>query len=238
MNIDIQRSSDRGTTRTNWLNSRHSFSFGNYFNPARMGFGLLKVLNDDIIEPGGGFPTHHHDNMEIVTIVLEGALQHKDSSGGEGVIKPGEVQAMSAGRGIYHSEFNASDKEPVHLLQIWVGTAQQDLKPGYGQKKARNSMTIPVAGGADRRSEGAVSPGLHINQDAQFYLGELEKGIETEHEVETGKGSYVFVISGSIEMARQQLGEGDAAGITDTRTFPIKALEDSRILVIDVPMDN
>lgn len=227
MNIDIQRSSERGRTKTNWLTSYHSFSFGNYFNPARMNFGLLRVLNDDIIEPGGGFPTHHHDNMEIVTIVLEGALQHKDSSGGEGIINPGEVQAMSAGRGIYHSEFNASDKEPVHLLQIWVDTASE-VKAGYSQKKIRKSLTMPIV-------DGEGHGGLKINQDAQFYLGELDG--EIKHEIPAGKGSYVFIIKGSVEISRHTLRQGDAAGITDGKEFNIRALEDSEVLIIDVPMD-
>jgi len=215
-------------TRTTWLNSRHSFSFGNYFNPARMGFGLLKVLNDDVIEPGSGFPTHHHDNMEIVTIVLEGALHHKDSSGGEGVIKPGEVQAMSAGHGIYHSEFNDSDK-PVHLLQIWVDTAGE-TKPGYEQQsfKIKKNVMSEIVGGS----------GLKINQDASFHLGELEKGASPEHHVRQGQGAYVFVINGSVEIAKRQLDECDAAGITDAKSFTIKALKGSKVLVINVPMEN
>ncbi|KHO48326.1 MAG: Pirin-like protein [archaeon GW2011_AR5] len=239
MNIDIQKSADRGMTRTTWLNSRHSFSFGNYFNPARMGFGKLRVLNDDVIEPGSGFPTHHHDNMEIVTIVLEGALHHKDSSGGEGVIKPGEVQAMSAGHGIYHSEFNNSDK-PVRLLQIWVDTAEEGIKPGYEQKQFKlkdNVLTEIVGAKLDGRSESVISPWLKIHQDASFHLGKLEKSASLEHQVSHGHGAYVFVISGSIEIAKRQLEECDAAEITDTKSFTIKALKDSKVLVINVPME-
>lgn len=227
MNIDIQRSQDRGATKTTWLNSRHSFSFGNYFNPARMGFGLLRVLNEDVIEPGGGFPTHHHDNMEIVTIVIEGALHHKDSAGGEGVIRPGEVQVMSAGHGIYHSEFNNSDKERVHLLQVWIDTAGE-IKPRYEQKSFRLGKNV--------LNQIVGSGGLKINQDASFHIGEIEKNTEAEHSISHGQGAYVFVISGSIEISRQQIRQGDAAGITDAKTFGIKAVEDSKVLVINVPI--
>ena len=190
-----------------------------------MGFGLLRVLNDDIIEPGTGFPTHHHDNMEIVTIVLSGALEHKDSTGGEGVIKSGEVQRMSAGRGIYHSEANPF-KEPVHLLQIWVETASE-VAPSYEQKpvKIPTNTLAEVVGGK----------GLKINQDASFLLGKLEEGKEVEHAVRGG--AYVFVISGKIQIGPYELAEGDAAGVTDARSVKIVAKEDSKILVIEVPME-
>lgn len=227
MNIDVQHSQDRGMTKTNWLNSRHSFSFGNYMNPARMGFGLLRVLNDDTIEAGSGFPTHHHDNMEIVTIVLEGELRHKDSTGGEGVIKAGEVQRMSAGRGIYHSEFNPAQKR-LHLLQIWIETASE-VEPGYEQAAAklkRNELTEIVG-----------SNSMRIYQDASLHLGKLGRNIEVEHNVKPDHGSYVFMINGSIEISKHIIKEGDAAGITDARTFKIKSLDNSEILVIDVPMD-
>ena len=197
-------------------------------NPARMGFGLLRVLNDDIIEPGAGFPTHHHDNMEIVTIVLEGTLHHKDSTGGEGTINTGEIQGMSAGSGIYHSEFNASDKERVHLLQIWVETAGE-VKAGYAQKsiKIKRNELVPVVG----------KGGLSINQQATFLLAELGRGVEVAHNIAQGHGAYVFIIDGSAQIANQTLKEADAAGVTDTTKFSIKAVDDCKVLVIDVPME-
>ena len=228
MQIDIQRSSERGATKTSWLNSRHSFSFANYLNPARMGFGLLRVLNEDVIEPGGGFPTHHHDNMEIITIVLEGMLQHKDSTGNEGTIREDEVQHMSAGRGIYHSEFNTSDKKPVKLLQIWIEAKQQDIKSFYQQKhaKLKKNALVEVIG----------KNSMQINQDAALLIGELGKNVEVSHNIAPDQGAYVFVISGEIDIGRYKLSKGDAASITDTKLFSLKAANDCKVLVIDVPM--
>ena len=228
MQVDIQRSSERGATKTSWLNSRHSFSFANYLNPARMGFGLLRALNEDVIEPGGGFPTHHHDNMEIITIVLEGTLQHKDSAGTEGTIREGEVQHMSAGRGIYHSEFNTSQQR-LHLLQVWIEAKQQDIKSFYQQKrtKLKKNALVEVAG----------KNSMQINQDAALLIGELSKNVEVFHNIAQDQGAYVFVISGEIDIGRYKLSKGDAASITDTKLFSLKAADDCKVLVIDVPME-
>ncbi|MBI4174106.1 MAG: pirin family protein [Candidatus Aenigmarchaeota archaeon] len=227
--MDIQRSNERGMTKTTWLTSYHSFSFGNYMNPARMNFGLLRVLNDDIIAPDGGFPTHHHDNMEIVTIVLSGSLHHKDSTGGEGIITAGEVQRMSAGRGIYHSEANASQKEPVRLLQIWIDTAEQDIAPSYEQKKFRilkNVVNTLVGKNA-----------LRIKQDASVRVVDLEKDREVDHDIGSGKGVYLQMTGGQVQLGSARLSAGDGAGITEAKRIEIRALEDSKFIIIEVPTD-
>lgn len=229
MNIDIQRASERGRTKTTWLTSYHSFSFGNYMNPSRMEFGKLRVLNDDIIEPGGGFPTHRHENMEIVTIVLEGSLHHKDSTGGEGLLRVGEVQAMSAGRGIFHSEANASEKEKVRLYQIWIGTAEEDEPASYEQKKFRilkNVINTVIGKGA-----------LRIKQDASVHVVDLEKDREVDHEIPAGKGVYLQMTGGQVQLGSARLSAGDGAGITEAKRIEIRALEDSKFILIEVPMD-
>lgn len=229
MQIEIYKSSDRGTTKTNWLHSRHSFSFGNYLG--RENFGALRVLNEDIIEPSSGFPMHHHDNMEIVTIVLEGFLKHKDTMGNQEIIKEGEIQRMSAGRGLYHSEM-ASDKR-VHLLQIWVEPKEHDIKPNYEVKKAKtekNMLTVVVS---PVKNESTA----YIHQDSIFLLGNLDKNISVTHNPKQEHSTYVFVISGKISIQNKILWKGDAAAITDTRTFTISALEDSKVLVIEVPTE-
>src|SRR3989344_3753779 len=171
MKIKIQHSSERGSTELGWLHSRHSFSFGNYYNPRRMNFGFLRVLNDDIVEPGKGFGMHFHDNMEIISIVLEGALEHKDSMGNHGVIKAGEVQRISAGTGISHSEFNHSYKEKVHFLQVWIEPKETSLRPNYEQKRfdlKNNKLTTIVSGSKNKNT-------TYINQDAYFLIGNFDK---------------------------------------------------------------
>ena len=171
MGISIYPADERGTTELGWLHSRHGFSFGNYYNSKRMGFGLLKVFNDDIVEPGKGFGAHFHDNMEIVSIVLEGALEHKDSMGNHGIIKSGEIQRISAGTGISHSEFNHSGKDRVHFLQIWVIPKETGIKPSYEQKSSelkKNKFIDAVSGGKNKDS-------IYMHQDANFSLGNFDK---------------------------------------------------------------
>src|SRR3989344_1316758 len=231
MLVNIQRSSERGTTKTTWLDGRHSFSFGSYWNPNQMHFGLLRVLNDDWIEPGTGFGMHPHDNMEIVTIVLEGALQHTDTMGNSEAVNVGEIQRMSAGRGVRHSETNPSKRDKVHLLQIWIDPKNIDIDPTYEQRKItliKNSMTTVVS------NDGPV----FINQDAFFVLGQLEGGKEISYKpTKRENGVYIFVISGNVGIQHHSLKEGDAAGITDPEEIKIKAVEDSYLLVIEVPME-
>src|SRR6185436_7525858 len=164
--IDIRRSQDRGIGRNGWLTTRHTFSFANYYDPAHMGFRSLRVINEDTVAPGKGFGAHRHENMEIVSIVMEGALAHRDSTGGEGVLRRGEVQRMSAGTGVVHSEFNGSDKEPVHFFQIWLMPKEDGIKPGYEQKMFDEKFRLVAS---PDRADGALA----IHQDARVYRGTL-----------------------------------------------------------------
>ncbi|MBC7828908.1 MAG: pirin family protein [Chitinophagaceae bacterium] len=236
MKTVIHPASERGGADFGWLNARHSFSFGQWYDPAKSHFGALRVLNDDIIKGGGGFPAHAHENMEIVTIPLQGALAHKDSTGGEGAIRSGDIQIMSAGAGIKHSEFNASQTEKINLLQVWVFPKLENIKPRYDQK------TFAMA---DRQNtwQVVVSPdesdALWINQDAQFALTNLEAGKEISYNVKfKGNGVYIFVIEGAITINNQELGKRDAAGVSDADGFSVHALEASQLLAIEVPMIN
>lgn len=226
----------RGKSELGWLHSRFSFSFANYYNPENMGFGLLRVLNDDTVEPGTGFGTHPHDNMEIITIILDGALEHKDSMGTGSVIKNGEVQVMSAGTGITHSEINASQDEKVSLLQLWIFPKERNIKPRYDQKNfpledRKNELKTVVSGLGNKET-------LYIHQDAAITLGHIEKGKElTYKNIKPGNGYYLFVINGYINLLNEELKERDAMGITDTAEFSVKAVEESRFVIIEVPMN-
>jgi redox-sensitive bicupin YhaK (pirin superfamily) len=231
----LHLSETRGRADHGWLKSRHTFSFAGYFNPARMNFGVLRVLNDDVILGGNGFGTHPHEDMEIISIPLGGALKHQDSEGNSGVIRHGEVQVMSAGTGIAHSEFNGSETEKAELLQIWVLPRKLDLAPRYDQKKFE---------GTDRKNKFqlVVSPdaregSLMIHQDAFFSLADLEEGHAlTYKRQKDGNGIYVFLIDGELEVAGEDLRPRDAIGIENTTEVAIRAKADSQILVIEVPM--
>jgi quercetin 2,3-dioxygenase len=226
--IQIHKAEERGMSKESWLESRHSFSFNHWHRLDRMGFGALRVLNDDIIAPGEGFDTHSHQNMEIVTIVLNGALKHKDSTGGHGLITPGEVQRMSAGTGVLHSEFNASNTDPVELLQIWILPKQDGIPPSYEQKRfdfKDNRLQCVVDG---ERKDGA----LYIHRSATLSLGKLTRGTVLEHPLQK-KGAYVFLISGMLEVEGRTLSPKDAAAITDARKITLKAHEPSHVLVIE-----
>lgn len=235
MNKTIHKGDSRGYFDHGWLKTYHTFSFAGYYDPERVRFGLLRVLNDDIIEPGMGFGTHPHDNMEIVTIPLKGELAHKDSMGTKQTIKPGEIQAMSAGSGLTHSEFNNSDTEEINLLQIWVFPKERDIEPRYEQKvfsteDRKNKFQTVVS---PERTNGA----MWINQNAYFSLSELDKGKELDYEIKhKGNGAYIFVIEGSIETGGETLNRRDGIGTDEIDEINIKALEDSEILLIDVPM--
>jgi len=228
--IEIHKSEERGSFDHGWLKTKHSFSFADYYNQKRMNFGALRVLNEDVIAPGAGFPTHAHANMEIVTIVLDGVLEHRDSSGGHGLIKPGDVQRMSAGRGVRHSEFNASKEYPVHLLQIWIDTRHPNIQPSYEQKNFlwQKGLLKIVSG-----EKGGNT--LYINQDAAFYIGSIDK--EITQSVDKEKGVFVFVISGKITLEGNDLETGDAAGITGASRIKIKPEKKSQVLIIEVPMN-
>ncbi len=232
----IHKADSRGFADHGWLKSYHTFSFANYYNPERTHFGLLRVLNDDIVEQGMGFGTHPHDNMEIVTIPIKGELAHKDSTGNKEVIHPNEVQIMSAGSGLTHSEFNNSQTDIVNLLQIWVFPKEKNIKPRYQQRifdpsERRNKLQTII-------SPVKSDETLWINQNAYFTLGSLEKGINESYKIKSnGNGIYIFVIKGEIKVDDEQLLERDAMGIQDTDSVKIVADEDSEILVIEVPMN-
>jgi redox-sensitive bicupin YhaK (pirin superfamily) len=236
MKTVFHSSNERGHADHGWLNAKHSFSFASYHDPSKVHFGLLRVLNDDIVAPGKGFGMHPHDNMEIVTIPLSGTLEHRDSMGNIGVIKPNEIQAMSAGSGLMHSEYNHSKTEPINLLQIWVFPKERNITPRYDQKtfsaadKEGKFKTIV----APVRSEDV----MWINQDAYFSLGKFSTASKEEYKLQhPGNGAYVFVIEGGASINGQKLGKRDAIGVWDTEKFQIDIEAGSEILVIDVPMN-
>jgi redox-sensitive bicupin YhaK (pirin superfamily) len=229
------RANDRGTADYGWLKPNYYFSFSKYHNPDKVQFGLLRVLNDDFIAGGGKFQTHPHDNMEIITIPLSGALQHKDSTGGEGIIKAGDVQIMSAGTGVQHSEANASQTEAVTLFQIWVYPKERNISPRYDQqtfneKDRLNNWQIVVS---PIKEDGA----LWINQDARFSLTKLEAGKHLNYKNGfSGNGVFLVVINGLVDVNEINLEKRDAIGISGTDSFKITALDDSALLAIEVPM--
>ncbi len=235
MNTVFHKNDSRGRAYHGWLLSYHTFSFADYFRPDRMNFGALRVLNDDTIDGGQGFMTHPHKNMEIVTIPLEGALQHKDSTGREAIIRKGEVQIMSAGTGIAHSEVNASQKDPVSLLQIWVLPKEMNIAPRYDQKvfdleKRRNRFQTVVS---PHEEEGA----LWINQDAAFSLAQLDAGKSLKYETKfPGNGVYFFVISGEATIQGKEVKARDGLGVSDVKSILIEASKDLELLAIEVPM--
>lgn len=236
MNKIIHKARDRGKAEFGWLHSRHSFSFGHYYDPEKVNFGLLRVLNDDIVEPGAGFGTHPHDNMEIISIVLEGELAHKDSMGSRSVIYQGDVQVMSAGTGITHSEFNNSKDNKVKFLQIWIIPNKHGIKPRYEQTK------IPVEEIENRILTIVTNDGnngtLMINQEAAISLGKLNAGNSTNYKtIYNGNGIYIFNLNGELNITGDIFKERDAIGINDTDDIQIKAEKDSRFIVIEVPMN-
>lgn len=231
----IHRAESRGHADHGWLNAHHSFSFAGYYNPEKIRFGLLRVLNDDIVQPAMGFGTHPHDNMEIVTIPLKGELAHKDSTGSKGVIKPGEIQIMSAGSGLTHSEFNNSETELVNLLQIWVFPKVKNIQPRYDQKffppESRLNRILNVV--SPEENNGA----LWINQDAYFSLLTLEEGKSEKYLVNRkGNGVYIFLIDGELNAEGEVLKRRDAIGIEDAESINVTALTKSEVLFIEVPM--
>ncbi len=226
-------SESRGLADHGWLKSRHTFSFAEYYDPKRMGFGALRVINDDAVAAAKGFGSHPHRDMEIISIPLSGTLKHRDSEGNSGLIKKGEVQIMSAGTGIFHSEHNASDTEEVRFLQIWVMPRKMGITPRYDQKTYElkdNELTLVVSpeGGA-----GAVG----INQDAYFSMGKFSAGNSFTYNVkQSGNGVFVFVLSGSLNVNGQELRTRDGIGIADTETLKLNTTTDTEVLLMEVPM--
>lgn len=231
--LTLRSANDRGRANFGWLDSRHTFSFGEYHDPAHMGFGPLRVINDDRVAGGGGFPTHPHRDMEIVSYVLSGALAHKDSIGTGSVIKPGDVQRMSAGTGIAHSEFNASTTDPVHFLQIWFIPEKRGLAPGYEQKnfdaESKRDQLRLVASPEGR--DGSVT----IRTDAALYVSLLGEGAKVSHGIAAGRGAWLQVARGSVAVGDVTLAEGDGLQVTDETQIEIvgKAAE-SEILLFDL----
>lgn len=227
-------SAQRFTADHGWLKSRFSFSFAEYMDPSNVSFGHLRVFNDDIVQPEGGFGTHPHRDMEIVTYVIDGALEHQDSMGNKGIIRAGEIQRMTAGTGVLHSEYNASDKEPVHFLQIWVFPREKGLPPSWEQKKVevlnRPNQWTPLVSG------GNLADTLHIHQDAIFQATVLEAGHELEYGLPESNKAHLFVIDGSVELnGEYTMKAGDAARITDTELLQLKATDNTHMLIIDMP---
>lgn len=234
MKTVYHKADSRGHANHGWLNSFHTFSFANYQNPERMNFGVLRVLNDDTVSQGMGFGTHPHRDMEIISIPLEGDLRHGDNMGNSGIIKKGDIQVMSAGTGIMHSEENAGEV-PVKLLQIWVIPNKMGVTPRYDQmsieeNSVQNDFQQVLSPNAD-------DAGVWIHQDAWFNLAKFDKGFSKEYKIhQSGNGVYVFVIKGKAKIGDQILNERDALGVWDTESFVLEAEENAEILLMEIPM--
>ncbi len=231
--ITLRPHDRRGHADHGWLNSWHSFSFADYYDPNEMGFGVLRVINDDTVAPGGGFPTHGHQDMEIVSYVLDGALQHRDSLGNGSVIRPGDVQRMSAGRGIRHSEFNGSDAVPVHFLQIWLLPVERGIAPSYEQKHfapedKRDRLRLVAS--SDGRG-GSVT----LHQDASLYAGLLGPGANVVFDLPPGRKAYLHLARGKMRLNGQPLVSGDGAKIADETRLELIGEDEAEVLLFDLP---
>ena len=234
MKTVLHKADTRGHANHGWLNSHHTFSFANYYNPERTNFGVLRVLNDDVVAPGRGFGTHPHDNMEIISIPLSGNLEHKDSMGNKAVIKQGDVQVMSAGTGVYHSEYNESKKDEVQFLQIWMFPNKKDVNPRYDQ------ISLPTH--ESNKLTQILSPnpedeGVWVHQNAWFHLGQFDTDTDLTYTIkDSDNGVYAFVLEGNISINGQLLEKRDGFGVWATDDISVKAKADSRVLLMDVPM--
>jgi len=231
--IAYRKSSERGHAEHGWLDSFHSFSFADYYDPAHMGFGPLRVINEDRVKPGMGFGTHGHRDMEIVSYVLDGELSHKDNMGNGSVIEPGDVQRMSAGRGVMHSEFNPSADKPVHFLQIWIEPNVTGIRPSYEQKRvdaaAKRGRLVPIATPEGR--DGSVT----IHQDATIFATLLDGAERVTHEVAAGRRAYVHVARGSVAVNGERLGPGDAVKLDGGARIALSDGDDAEVLLFDLP---
>ncbi len=230
--MQIRRASERGHADHGWLNSFHTFSFADYYDAAHMGFRALRVINDDRVAPGRGFGTHPHSDMEIISYVLEGALEHKDSMGTGSIIRPGDVQRMSAGTGVRHSEHNASPTEPVHFLQIWLLPERRGLKPSYEQRSfpaAERQGKLRVVAARDGR-DGAVT----VHQDVVLLAGLLAPGERTSYTLAPGRHGWLHVARGSVKVNGEQLGTGDAAAFSAAGTLDLEGAKDAELLLFDL----
>ena len=234
-NIEIRRANERGRTQIGWLDSAHSFSFGQYFDPNRVGYRSLRVINDDRVAPGAGFGEHGHDNMEIITWVLDGSLRHGDSLENSRTLIPGEVQVMTAGSGIRHSEFNGSSTDESHFIQIWITPKSRDIEPRYDQRaidpQARHNRFAPIASGlAAHEAEGA----LPIHQDAAVLVADIEAGASATHPISEGRAAYVHIATGTAEIAGQTLSAGDAAVIESAGVIEVKGIDQAQVILFDL----
>jgi redox-sensitive bicupin YhaK (pirin superfamily) len=231
--LRLRRSEDRGHIDHGWLNARHSFSFGNYHDPDHMGFRVLRVINEDVIAPGQGFGTHPHRDMEILTYVIEGALEHKDNLGNGSVIRPGDVQWMSAGTGVRHSEFNPSPDEPTHLLQIWILPDREGRRPDYAEmhftaEERRDKLRLVASGDG-------VDGSLRWGQDVRLYASLLSAGGTVTLELGTDRHAWVQVVRGDLDLGGQVIRGGDGAAVSNESKLLFKAVGDSEFLVFDLP---
>jgi quercetin 2,3-dioxygenase len=227
--IEIRPSEERGHNKLSWLDSRFTFSFDQYYDPEHTQFRSLRVINEDIVAPGGGFPTHPHRDMEILTWILEGAIEHRDNTGGRGVIRPGELQHMTAGRGVLHSEFNPSSRDPAHLLQIWILPERRGLDPGYEQL----SFSDTDLRGKFNLVAGPQAP-VTIHQDANLYIARLDKGAEAKQSLATGRHAWVQVARGAVWLNGTELKAGDGAAISDETEVRVESREPSEVLLFDL----
>jgi hypothetical protein len=226
--MTIRLGNERGHFNHGWLDTYHTFSFADYHDPDHMGFRALRVINEDRVAPGQGFGEHPHRDMEIITYVLSGALAHKDSSGGEGVLRPGEVQHMTAGAGIRHSEFNSSKTEPVHLLQIWLLPEKKGLRPGYSQKRFEIDGLRLVA------SHDGRDGSLPVHQDVDLFAARLPADKEVKHALAAGRHGWIQLASGSVTLNGKELQAGDGAAVSDERELAIRANEPAEFLLFDL----
>ncbi len=230
--LNLRRSEDRGTANFGWLDSKHTFSFGHYCDPAHMGVGPLRVINEDRVRPGAGFDPHGHQNMEIISYVLDGALEHKDSIGNGSIIRPGDVQRMTAGTGIRHSEYNHSQTDPVHFLQIWILPEAEGLTPGYEQKHFNPDHAqgqLQLVASRDGRAGS-----LTVHQDTDLYVTRLAKGDSVSHQIAAERVVWLQVASGAVELNGTLLRSGDGASVSDTESLQITGQSDAHVLIFDM----
>lgn len=229
--MNIRKANERGHANHGWLDTYHTFSFADYYDPQWMGFRTLRVINDDIVMPGMGFGTHPHRDMEIITYVLSGALQHKDSMGNGSIIKPGEVQYMSAGTGVQHSEFNPKNDEAVHLLQIWIVPDERGVKPHYQEKSLKDAPTgqfnlVTSKNGRDNS--------IAIHQDVELWIAKLDAGEKTSHKLAPGRNAWVHVAEGEVELNGKALASGDGAAVTKEALLELAATKPAQVLLFDL----
>ena len=237
MNKVLHIAQERGLVSFGWLEAKYSFSFGNYYNPEKMNFGALRVLNDDTIAPAMGFGKHPHKNMEIITIVQSGALKHEDSMGNKGIIEAGDIQVMSAGSGIEHSEVNASSQNSLTLFQLWIHSQRQDVTPRYEQKKIAPLLTDNAFTTIVKPKQEALKDDIWIHQQAYISIGNFSNETQTNYSMQQSQnGVYIMVIEGSIVLADQTLQHRDAIGLWNTNSIDMTITKNSKVLVVEVPM--